>query len=120
MCKYFKGCNMKNIKYFKYKNTYSFNIFLKEQGYIIEDVKGFAFSSKKQYHGNILKAYLVYFNDGVISCFNVVLFKSLNEYHQSRLGFNGNKLLDWCEYSNIVFYKVKDVWGSNDKYVIAM
>ena len=111
---------MNKIKYFKYKNTYAFNVFLQDCGYKLNDVKGFRFSGKKQYRGNIFKSYLVYFKDGVIACFNIVYFKNLNEYHQSRLGFNGNKLLGWCEYSNIVFYKVKDIWGSNDKYVISM
>ena len=110
---------MKSIKYFKYKNTKQFNVFLSQYEYTINDVVGFSFSDKQQYHGNILKTYVIYFSDHDHEYFEVVYFKSFNEYHQSRLGFNGNKLLDWCEDANVVKYKVKDVWGLNDRYVIA-
>ena len=111
---------MKNIKYFKYKNTYEYSKFLKEYGYSIDDAKGFSYIDQKQYHGNILKVYYIYFNDGEYELFRVLYFKSLNEYHQTRLGFNGNKLLDWCESANVIKYKVKDIYGMNDRYVIAM
>ena len=97
---------MKNIKYFKFVNTKHFNVFLKEYGYTLKDIKGFSFDSKKQYHNNILKVYSIHFNDGEYEYFKVVIFKSFNEYHQSRLGFNGNKLLDWYESANVKAYKV--------------
>ena len=109
---------MKNIKYFKYKNTYEYNCFLKDYGYKLSDVKGFSVSSIKQYHNNILKTYKVYFNDGEEIPFKVVYFNSLNEYHQSALGFSGNKLLEWYQNANIVWYKLKDIYGLHDKYVI--
>ena len=111
---------MKNIKYFKYKNTYEYNKFLKEYGYILDDVKGFSVSVIHHYRGNIFKSYIIYFKDDNLALFKVVCFKSLNECHQSRLGFNGNTLLEWYRDANIIKYKVKDVWGINDKYVIAM
>ena len=109
---------MKNIKYFNYKNTYEYSIFLKAYGYTIKDVIGFSCDNKKQYHGNILKTYNVYFKDGEYEYFKVVYFKSLNEYHQSRLGFNGNRLLEWYQSASVVKYKVKDIYGMNDRYVI--
>ena len=97
---------MKNIKLFKYKNTYNFEKFLNEYGYKLNDAISFSFVYKKQYHGNILKIYHIHFNDGEYGYFKVVCFKDFNEYHQSRLGFNGNKLLDWYEDANIKMYKV--------------
>ena len=97
---------MKNIKYFKYKNKNKFNVFLKEYGYTIGDVKGFSVEHIERYHGNVLKIYSIYFNDDEYEYFKVVYFKSLNEYHRSRLGFNGNKLLKWYEYANIRMYKM--------------
>ena len=109
---------MKNIKYFQYKNTYEFERFLNAYGYRLGDVKGFKFGWKEQYRGNFLKAYMIYFNDGEYKLFRVVYFKSLNECHQCRLGFNGNKLLMWYDSSNVIEYKVKDVWGVKDRYVI--
>lgn len=109
---------MKDIKYFKYKNTYEYNTFLKDYGYKIDDVVGFSFNDKEQYHNNILKTYNIYFKDGEYEYFKVVYFNNLNEYHQSRLGFNGNKLLNWCEDANVVWYKVKDIYGMRDEYVI--
>ena len=111
---------MKNIKYFKYKNTYSFEKFLKEYGYSISDAVGFSVNYKWCYHGNILKEYAIGLSDHNHIYFRVVYFKSLNEYDQSRLGFNGDRLLSWCNSSNVIHYKVKDVWGLNDRYVIAM
>ena len=83
----------KSIKYFKYKNTYEFEKLLREHGYRLEEVDGFSVVGKKQYRGNILKVYSVWFNDYSEDYFKVVYFKSLNECNRSRLGFNGNKLL---------------------------
>ena len=85
---------MKSIKCFKHVNKRCFNLFLKEYGYKLDDVKGFSVAQKSQYHGNILKIYNIRFNDGEYEYFKVVYFKSFNEYHQSSLGFNGNKLLE--------------------------
>ena len=110
---------MKNIKQFKYKNTYNFDRFLKDYGYTLDDVEEYSLSSIKRYHGNILKIYKVYVYDGESVYFSVVYFKSLNELDQSRLGFKGDKLLKWYEDANIRKYKVKDIWGMDDKYVIA-
>ena len=109
---------MKNIKYFIYKDTNAFERFLNAYGYRLENVKGFSFAGKKQCCGNILKIYNIRFNDGEYEYFKVVYFSSFNEYHQCRLGFNGEKLLDWWEDANIRKYKVKDVWGMKDEYVI--
>ena len=109
---------MKNIKYFKYINTKQFSVFLKEYGYTLDDVKGFSFSDKKQYHNNILKTYNIYFKDGEYEYFKVVYFKSFNEYHQCGLGFNGEKLLEWYQDANIIKYKVKDIYGIKDEYVL--
>ena len=97
---------MKNIKYFKYKNTFNFEKFLKEYGYTLDDVKGFCLYEKKWYHGNFLKLYIIHFNDGEMKCFSVVYFKNFNECKQSRLGFNGNKLLNWYQGANIRKYKL--------------
>ena len=83
---------MKSIKSFKYFSEKCFKVFLKDYGYKIENVKGFAFDHQSQYHGNVLKVYAIHFNDGETVSFSSILFKSFNEYHQSRLGFNGNKL----------------------------
>ena len=85
---------MKSIKLFKYINENNFNIFLNEYGYTLDDVKGFSVIDKKQYRNNILKIYAIHFNDGEFEYFKVVVFESFNEYRQSSLGFNGNKLLD--------------------------
>ena len=85
---------MKSIKYFKYKNTSKFEEFLSAYEYKLEDVDGFKFIGKKQYRGNVLKVYSIWFKDCGEEYFKVVNFKSFNEYHQSRLGFNGNKLLE--------------------------
>ena len=111
---------MKSIKYFKYVNYDAFEKFVNEYGYTIDDVKGFSVSAIHHYHGNVFKSYIIYFNDDNLTLFKVVYFKSLNEYNQSRLGFNGNTLLDWCEDANVIEYKVKDIWGVKDEYVIAM
>ena len=109
---------MKKIKYFMYKNTYEYEKFLNAYGYRPEDVKGFSVVGSKHYHGNVLKVYSIWFKDYNEEYFKEVSFKSLNESQRSRLGFNGNKLLDWYENANVRLYKVKDVWGMNDKYVI--
>ena len=86
---------MKSIKCFKYVNKKCFNYFLESYGYTLKDIKGFSVSSKQQYHNNILKIYAIHFNDGEYEYFKVVYFRNFNEYKQSSLGFNGNKLLDW-------------------------
>ena len=96
---------MINIKYFKYLNTKGFNVFLNENGYKLDDVKGFSVVGQKQYHGNIWKIYNIWFKDYHKEYFKVVYFKDFNEYQQSRLGFNGNKLLEWYENANIRKYK---------------
>ena len=109
---------MKDIKYFKYKNTFAYNVFLKECGYILDDVEGFSVVGQKWYHGNILKVYCIWFKDCHEEYFKVVYFKSLNECDKARLGFNGNKLLKWYDDANVVWYKVKDIYGMHDRYVI--
>ena len=96
---------MKSIKYFKYLNTKQFDAFLNAYGYILDDVKGFSFDEQKQYRGNILKEYCIHFKDGEYEYFKVVYFKSFNEYRQSCLGFNGDKLLDWYEDADVRQYK---------------
>ena len=110
---------MKKIKYFMYKNTYEFGKCLKDYGYILDDVKGFSVSGIKRYHGNILKTYKVYVYDGESVYFSVAYFKSFNEYRQSALGFNGDKMLQWYQKAYVRMYKVKDVWDMKDTYVIA-
>ena len=97
---------MVNIKRFKYWYTYEFQKFLESYGYTIDDVKGFSVAYKRCYHGNILKVYSIHFNNDEFEYFKVVYFKSFHEYHQSRLGFNGNKLLFWYESSEIKEYKL--------------
>ena len=97
---------MKNIKYFKYWYSYEFERCLKDYGYAIENVKGFSVSSRQLYHGNILIEYCIYFKDGEIEYFKVVYFSSFNEYHQCRLGFKGEKLLDWYQTSHIKHFKL--------------
>ena len=98
---------MKNIKYFQYKDTNNFIGFIESYDYKLDDVIGFSFDDKKQYHGNVLKWYKIYFKDGEYEYFKVAVFKSFNEYHQSALGFSGNKLSEWFENANIRNYKVK-------------
>ena len=99
---------MKNIKYFKYWYSYEFEKCLADYGYSLDDVKGFNISSIKRYRGNILKTYKVYVYDGESVYFSVVYFKSFNEYNQSWLGFNGDKLLQWYQISAIKLYKLND------------
>ena len=99
---------MKNIKYFKYKNICKFEEFLSAYEYKLEDVKGFKFIEKKQYRGNILKLYFICLSDGEEICFTTVDFKDFNEYRQTRLGFNGDKLLGWYEDAAVRRYKTND------------
>ena len=96
---------MKSIKCFKYINENNFNIFLNEYGYTLDDVVGFSLYDKQQYRNNILKTYVIYFSDHDHAFFKVAIFESFNEYRQSALGFNGNKLLEWWENANIRMYK---------------
>ena len=96
---------MKNIKCFKYVNENNFNVFLNEYGYTLNDVIGFKFIDKKQYRCNVLTTYAIYFKDDEYEYFKVAVFESFNEYRQSALGFNGNKLLEWWENANIRMYK---------------
>ena len=97
---------MKNIKCFKYWYSYEFERCLKGHGYTLDDVKGYSVSDVRRYHGNVLKIYIIYVHGGESVYFSVVYFKSFNEYNQSRLGFNGNKLLMWCQISKIKHYKL--------------
>ena len=98
--------NMKSIKLFKYINENNFNVFLNEYGYTLNDVKGFSFIDKQQRRCNVLKTYAIHFNDGEYEYFKVAIFESFNEYRQSSLGFNGNKLLNWWENANIRKYRL--------------
>ena len=109
---------MKSIKYFKYKNTYEFEKFLDAYDYRLENVIGFSYVGRKQYNCNILKEYFIYFDDGEYEYFKIAYFKSFNEMNQCRLGFNGDRLLDWYESADVRKYKVKDVWDMKDEYVI--
>ena len=88
---------MKNIKYFKYKDTNEFWVFLDAYGYKLEDVKGFSLSERKQCRGNVLKIYNVYFKDGEYEYFKVVIFEDYTEYKQTLLGFSCKKLISWYE-----------------------
>ena len=109
---------MKNIKYFQYKNTFAFEKFLCTNHYWVHNITGFKYGWKEQYRGNFLKAYFIYFNDNEYKIFRVVYFKDLNECDKARLGLINNKLLMWYDDANIRKYKVKDIWGMDDKYVI--
>ena len=104
---------MKNIKSFKYKNTYSFERFLKGCGYNMDDVSGYNVGWKEQHHGNLLRVYIIYFNNGEYKLFRVLYFKSLNEYEQISSGSKINKTLMWYDSANIAKYKY------NDRYIIA-
>ena len=99
---------MKNINFFNYKNTSKFEEFLSEYGYKPADVRGFKFINQKQYKGNVLKLYFICLNDGEEVYFKAVDFKSFNEYRQTRLGFNDEKLLEWYEDSAARRYKTND------------
>ena len=99
---------MKSIKLFKYKDTCEFMGFVGAYDYKLNDVVGFSYAGKKQYHGNILKEYFIHFKDGEKEYFRIAIFKNFNEYHQSRLGFKGDKLLDWYENADFRKYKKSD------------
>ena len=109
---------MKSIKLFKYKDTCEFMGFVGAYDYKLDDVKGFSYGWKEQYHGNILKVYFIHFKDGEYELFRIVYFKSFNACNSARLGLINNKLLMWYDDANIRKYKVKDVWGMKDFYVI--
>ena len=98
---------MKNIKFFKYKNTSNFLGFIGSYDYKLDDVKGFSFDEQKQCNGNVLKWYKIHFNDGECEYFRVVIFKSRNEYYQTKLGFSSNKLISWFEDADVREYKSK-------------
>ena len=104
---------MKNIKSFKYKNTYSFERFLREYGYTFSDVSGYSVGWKEQYNGNLIRVYIIYFNDGKYKRFSVLYLKSRNEYEQICSGSKINKTLMWYDIANIVKYKY------NDSYIVA-
>ena len=99
---------MKNIKSFKYKDTNNFKELLSSYDYKLEDVRGYKFIEQKQYQGNVLKLYFICLNDGEEICFTTVCFKNFNEYRQTRLGFNGDKLLGWYEDAAVRKYKRND------------
>ena len=104
---------MKNIKYFKYTNTYSFERFLKKYGYSMDDVSGYSIGWKEQHDGNVLRAYIIYFNIGEYKIFRILFLKDFNEHEQISLGLKINKVLSWYDGSNIVKYKY------NGRYIIA-
>lgn len=110
---------MKKIKYFIYKDTYEFEKFLNVYGYILSDVVGFSVAGVEHHNGNVLKEYVIYLSGRVHLFFKVVYFKNFNECKQVRWGFNSDKLLiEWYNTAAIKEYKVKDVWGMKDEYVI--
>ena len=96
---------MKSIKCFKYISTSTFSEFVISYGYNLADVIGFSVSDKQQYHGNKLITYAINFNDDEFEYFKVACFKDFNEYRQSRLGFNGEKLLNWYQDADAALYK---------------
>ena len=96
---------MKNIKNFKFKNTLGFLGFLCACGYALSDVAGYSMGWKEQYKGNVLKVYMIYFNNGEYKLFRIIYFKDFNEYHQCRLGFINNKLLSWYDSADVRKYK---------------
>ena len=96
---------MKSIKLFKYKKESELIVFVGSCGYNLDDVKGFSLAEKKQYKGNIWKAYCIHFKDDECAHFKVVIFKSFHDYQQAHLGFKGNKLFDWFEDADLREYK---------------
>ena len=102
---------MKDIKYFKYKDTNAFEKFLSAYGYKIGNVKGFSYVGQKQYNGNVLKEYFIHFDDDEKEYFKVVYFKNFNEYNQARLGFSYEKLSCWYGSAWVIKYKTNyDGW----------
>ena len=104
---------MKNINYFKYKNTYTFEKFLHKYGYNMDDIYGYSIGWKEQYDGNVLRVYIIYFNEGKYKRFSVLFLKDFNEYEQSSSGSKINKTLMWYDDADIVKYK------HNNRYIIA-
>lgn len=104
---------MKNIKLFKFWYTHDFEKCLKDYGYTLDDVKGFNVSSIKRYNGNIFKTYKVYVYEGESVYFSVAFFKSFNEHNQARLGYKGQKLLEWYQKAIIKFYKLNNEYIMN-------
>ena len=96
---------MKSIKSFRYKNKNAFKKFLCGYGYDLSDVAGYSLGWKEQFKGNVLKVYMIFFNNGEYKLFRIVYFKDFNEYHQCRLGFINNKLLSWYDSADIRKYK---------------
>ena len=97
---------MKNVKYFKYKDTYNFNLFLKEHNYVIDDVKGFHLSVKRQCRSVMLKVYSFHFKNGGFGCFSVVTFKDYNHLLKTSLGLNGSNTLYWYQKADIKEYQI--------------
>lgn len=104
---------MKNIKHFKYKNTNSFGRFLREYGFNLTDVNGYSIGWNEKYDGNVLKVYIIYFNDGKYGRFSILFLKNIDEYKQISAGIKINKTISWFDAANIAKYKY------NDKYIIA-
>ena len=100
---------MRSIKYFKYASKKRFERFIRDYEYSMDDVVGFSSYDKEQYHGNILKTYVIYFSDHDHAFFKEVIFKDFNEYRQSLLGFNGEKLLNWYQDADAREYR-KGKW----------
>ncbi len=97
---------MKDIKYFKYKDTQHFNMFLKDCGYSLNDVSGFKISMKFQRNGNILKIYNIYVKYNEVFSFWVLNFKSFSEYWNSL--YESDNMFVWSKYSNLCTYKVNN------------
>ena len=104
---------MKNIKHFKYINTYSFQRFLCKNGYALDDVSGYSIGWKEQHNGNLLRVYVIYFNKGEYKLFSVLYFKNFNEYEEVSSGSKFNKTLSWYDGANIAKYKY------GNRYIIA-
>lgn len=96
---------MKNIKCFKYWYSFEFEIFLKDYGYKLDDVKGYNVSSVMCYRGNIFKTYVIYVYDGKSIYFSIAYFKSFDEYNKAWLGFE-DKLLQIYKKAAIKQYKL--------------
>ena len=109
---------MKDIKHFMYKNTYEFERFLSATSKRLDDVSGYSVGWKEHYNGNVLRVYIIYLNNSEYKLFRIVYFKNIFECNNARLGVINNKLLMWYDSANIRKYKVKDVWGVKDWYVI--